>query len=104
MAYSRKLENKTVARMIRIYCHDVHGLPRNHPCPECLELQKYAEGRIEKCKFGEDKPVCSKCPVHCYKPAMRERIREVMKYSGPRMLWNSPVLAIRHLYRAFFHK
>lgn len=102
MAYSRKLENKTVAQMIGIYCRDVHGSPRNQLCPECQELQKYAEGSIEKCKFGEDKPVCSKCPVHCYKPAMREKIRSVMKHSGPRMLWKSPFLALRHLYREFF--
>ena len=28
---------------------------------------------------------------------MRERVREVMRYSGPRMLWRHPVLAAAHL-------
>ena len=35
--------------------------------------------------------------VHCYQPQMREQIRQVMRYSGPRMLLYHPVLAIWHL-------
>lgn len=58
----------------------------------------YAHQRLERCKFGEDKPSCTRCPVHCYKPAMREQIRQVMRYSGPRMLLHDPIMAIRHLW------
>jgi hypothetical protein len=31
---------------------------------------------------------------------MRARIREVMRYSGPRMLMVSPAAAVRHLIRS----
>lgn len=45
----------------------------------------------------ETKTFCSNCRVHCYKPAMREKIRQVMRFSGPRMLFYHPMLAIRHV-------
>jgi hypothetical protein len=32
---------------------------------------------------------------------MRARIQEVMRYSGPRMLFRSPLLAIIHLFKSF---
>lgn len=35
--------------------------------------------------------------VHCYKPEMREKIREVMRFSGPRMIFHHPYLAIKHV-------
>jgi hypothetical protein len=89
-------EVKTLTAMLRIYCRGRHGGGREL-CGECRELQVYAEGKLEKCRFGDRKPKCSQCPVHCYKPAMRERIREVMQYAGPRMMTRHPVLAVRHI-------
>jgi len=40
--------------------------------------------------------VCSLCPVHCYSQTNRERIRTVMGYAGPRMLWRHPWLTLLH--------
>jgi hypothetical protein len=90
-------ERKTIAAMIAIYCRDHHDGGRSGLCPECAALHAYAEQRLDKCPFGETKPTCVKCPIHCYKPACREQVREVMRYAGPRMLVRHPVLAIRHL-------
>ena len=90
-----KREGDTVAVMIEIYCHRHHS--RTETCEECAELLQYALQRLEKCPFGEGKPTCAKCPVHCYKPAMRQKIRLVMRYSGPRMLLRHPLMALRHL-------
>lgn len=89
-------EWKTIQAMIRIYCRSLHG-NRAALCVECEELRLYAERRLEKCPFADEKPTCVKCPVHCYEAAMRERVRQVMRYSGPRMLLRHPILAIRHL-------
>jgi len=102
MAFSRSLESQTVNKMIQIYCQAMHGSKKNQLCSECQELSDYAAERINKCPFKDKKPVCSVCPVHCYKPAMRDRIRQVMGYSGPKMIYKSPVLAIRYLYRKKF--
>jgi hypothetical protein len=88
-------ENRTVSLMIAFYCRHRH---RNRSlCPGCRELLEYARVRLEKCPFQEGKTTCARCPVHCYRPEMRARIREVMRFSGPRMIYRHPVLAVRHL-------
>ena len=89
-------ERKTIEAMIGIYCRDHHGT-RGDLCRECGGLLDYANLRLEKCPFQEGKTVCAKCPIHCYKPEMRERVRGVMRYSGPRMTFRHPVLALFHL-------
>lgn len=88
-------EFKTVSAMIEIYCkknHHTHSL-----CPECQTLMDYAEVRLDRCPYGENKPTCNTCPIHCYKPEPKEQMRLVMRFSGPRMLLKHPILAIRHL-------
>lgn len=89
-------EHKTVAAMMAIYCRDKHG-SKGELCVECRELLAYAEIRLDRCPYGQDKPTCNKCPIHCYKPEQKEMMREVMRYSGPRMLMPHPILSIRHL-------
>ena len=102
-------EERTIAAMIAMYCRDHHGEARAGAgdgrdedageglCHDCAELLAYARVRLDKCRYGVDKPTCAKCPTHCYKPVMRERVREVMRYSGPRMIKHHPVLAVAHL-------
>ena len=87
-------EWKTVQVMIRLACQNLHGGGKTL-CAGCEELRSYAERRLEKCPFAEEKPTCVKCPVHCYEAAMRERVRQVMRYAGPRMLLRHPILALR---------
>ena len=89
-------EDKTITAMIRLYCHDHHGT-QEALCEECTGLLAYARLRLEKCPYQAEKPTCAHCPIHCYRPDMRERVREVMRYAGPRMLLHHPVLALRHL-------
>lgn len=93
-------EKKTVGLMIRLYCR--HFEKNECFCPDCVELLKYAELRLDKCKFGEEKPTCKMCPIHCYKPDMRERMRKVMKWAGPRMILYHPFEAIKHVIRELF--
>jgi hypothetical protein len=90
-------EHATMAAMVRIYCHDMHGHSRSKLCPDCEQLLSYAAQRLSRCVYGEAKPTCVKCPIHCYSAVMRERARAVMRHAGPAMLWHHPILAIRHL-------
>jgi hypothetical protein len=92
----RKREARTLEAMALIFCRGTHGTSGSL-CPECTELLEYALARLDKCRFKEEKPVCGQCPVHCYKPAMRERIRQVMRYAGPRLMFRRPGLALLHL-------
>lgn len=92
----REREKRVVSQMIALYCrkhHHTHG----KLCDECAALDAYARQRSDQCPFMETKTFCSNCKVHCYKPEMREKIRKVMRFSGPRMLFHHPVMALRHV-------
>jgi hypothetical protein len=88
-------ESKTVAVMITLYCRDHH--PGGILCAECKNLTEYAVERLKHCPFQEGKTTCAKCQVHCYRSDMHARIREVMVYSGPRMILKHPSMAIYHM-------
>lgn len=89
-------ERRTLDVMIRLYCRGRHGTVSGL-CPDCAALRDYAHLRLEKCRFQEGKTTCARCPVHCYRPEMREKVREVMRYAGPRMPARHPLLALYHL-------
>lgn len=89
-------ERQTIEKMIYIYCRGNHGIGKQL-CTECHELLSYAMQRIDKCPFQSDKPTCVKCTIHCYKTKMREQVRQIMRYSGPRMIIFHPILALQHL-------
>lgn len=88
-------EKVTVEKMVMLYCRQQHNDPI--PCVECKNLIDYSHVKLDMCTFGDLKPACSKCSVHCYKPGMRKIIREVMRYSGPRMIYNHPFIAVKYL-------
>ncbi len=96
----RQKEQYVVEEMIRLYCRKHHQKESGEAkelCPACRALLEYARQRSQKCPFMEEKTFCANCRVHCYKPEMREEIRKVMRYAGPRMLLYHPLLAIWHL-------
>ncbi|SRR5574344_907720 len=89
-------DKEVVAFMIRLYCHKKEG--NMDLCDSCKELLRYSEIRLEHCRFGDKKPSCKSCKVHCYRSDMRERMKQVMRFSGPRMLLYAPVLAFNHFF------
>lgn len=97
-------EKKLIPVMIRRYCHGKHGTKGKGVCAECKELTEYALFRISKCPFKANKKFCSFCKIHCYKSDMREKIKSVMKYSGPRMLPSHPIFAISHFVQMVQYK
>lgn len=98
--------------MVERYCKDHHlakGIEKQTSgnqawtssltlCHECSELLEYAEVRLDRCPYGDQKPACNTCPIHCYKPEPKLAMKGVMRYAGPRMLIGHPLLAIRHLW------
>ena len=82
-------EKELLALMISIYENDHQQ--------DLSKLKEYAFKRIDCCPRKEEKTFCSSCPIHCYQKIYREQIKEVMKYSGKRMLFKHPVITIKHL-------
>jgi len=104
-------EKELIPVMIQMYCRGNHKekrkelqLKRSETCPECTELTEYALFRLSKCPFKINKKFCSFCKIHCYKPDMRQKIKDVMKYSGPRMLPSHPIFAISHVVQMIQYK
>ena len=90
-------EKKTITLMINIYCKKKHK-HKDGLCDECQELLKYAHKRLDFCKCGEEKSFCSKCPIHCYKKDMKAKVKDVMKFSGPRLIIYSPIQFFKHIF------
>ena len=106
-----KKEKRFIPIMIKKYCKGWHkkqrkeqGIRHSDVCKECQELTEYALFRLDKCPFKENKSFCSFCKIHCYKPEMRDKIKEVMRYSGPRMLATHPIFAISHVIQVLKYK
>jgi len=90
-------EKETVEKMIRLYCAKKHKSRNNKLCNECAAINEYAAQRLIHCPFGDQKMACADCKVHCYKPEMRNKIRQIMRFSGPRMLIYYPLDFLRHI-------
>ena len=88
-------EKLTIRKMVKLYCR--HHLKTDGIPDEYQHLMDYACRRLDHCHFGEHKKACKNCPIHCYAPKERERIRAVMRWAGPRMIVYSPIDAIKHL-------
>lgn len=89
-------EKQTVRQMIEIYCR--HHLHQDTMPEEYQQLANYAWQRLDHCQFGENKPLCKVCPIHCYAPKEREAIRRVMRWTGPRMMIYAPKASLIHAF------
>ena len=94
----RARELTVIEAMVRMYCRGHAHADRTPLCPDCAALFEYATRRLERCVFGDAKPTCANCTVHCYSAEMRERIRVVMRWAGPRMTLRHPILALYHVF------
>jgi predicted amidophosphoribosyltransferase len=83
--HKQEKDIKILVTFIGAYCRGKHKSAKGVLCPECAELLRYARTRREKCPL-DPKPACKHCPTHCYAKAPLAKIREVMEYSGKRLL------------------
>jgi hypothetical protein len=90
-------EKKIIKLMVEIYCKNKHNSD-SKLCEQCSQILHYASQRLDCCKFGNAKGTCRKCKIHCYTPDMKERIKEIMRFSGPRIIFYNPLAVIKHLF------
>lgn len=82
--------------MIETYSKGVYKMPLEDN-QEMKDLLTYCYLRLSKCPFKDNKKFCSHCKIHCYQKEYREKIKKVMRYSGPRLLFTHPILLIKHV-------
>ena len=90
-------EKKTITYMIDLYCK-AHHKTNGDLCVDCQQFKEYAHLRLDKCPFQDKKSICGKCNIQCYKPDMKKQARQIMSYSGPRLLLHHPGLALHHIW------
>lgn len=95
---SIQYEVTTIEKMVNIYCHKKHGSNKGELCINCNEVFLYAQARLMKCPYGDKKGACADCKIHCYNKKMREQMRLVMRFSGPRMIIYHPKDFLRHIF------
>lgn len=91
-------EKRIIELMIKLYCTHKHNKNKNMLCETCKATLVYAHKRLSLCPFKQEKKTCRLCPTHCYKPEMRQRIKEIMRYAGPKMLFYHPLITLAHLW------
>ena len=99
-----KSEAHVMRVMVEDFCHYHHGTNGRLLCPKCKEFLDYSLKRLACCPYGENKPVCGDCKIHCYKPAERETARRIMRWSGPRLIFTHPMMAVGHVVDKIVHK
>lgn len=93
---------QVLARFIELYCrahHDRETTGRvaideilcqvkgigGTLCPDCAELLEHGIKKRALCPL-DPKPACKNCHIHCYSKEYRQKIREIMAFSGKRMI------------------
>ena len=94
--YKRAKERAIVQTMIEVYCKN-KCKAKEIPCEKCKDLIQYSKTRIDKCPYMETKSFCSSCKTHCYDMKYRGKIKEVMRFSGPRMILYHPIITLKHM-------
>ncbi len=105
---------RVLASFIRLFCHARHDRKnvgeRNIPeivrpgrrpeetiCPDCAALLEHGMQKRSLCPL-EPKPSCKSCHIHCYTPEYRLKIREIMAYSGRRMIMQGRIDYLWHYF------
>ena len=73
--------SRLLREFVGLYCRRKHARPAAELCDDCRDLLEYALERLRQCPM-DPKPTCRSCPVHCYRGEYRDKIRQVMKFSG----------------------
>jgi len=105
---------RTLMKFVGIYCRENHdgtkspfifklfdikeiGNKEIPLCSDCTRLLTYGLTMRLKCPH-DPKPMCKKCETQCYKGEYKEKIREIMKFSGIYMIKHGRVDMLYHYF------
>ena len=110
---AQRRDFKVLVDFIRVYCESRHGGEADAPlpeelgetfgkevrlCPGCRALLDYALLKRRNCPL-DPKPSCKNCRIHCYSKEYRAMIREIMAFSGRKMVMRG---RLDYLWHYFF--
>ena len=99
----KEIEKRILHKMIKLYCNKHHNT-QSQLCPNCSDIYFYSLKQIDRCPHAENKPTCNQCETNCYVEDIRIKIKKIMKWSGPRILFYHPIYAIRYIINKNIYK
>ena len=69
-------QKRIVRNMISLYSRHKTGTYKLNGSYK--ELAEYCERRLDHCYWGNKKPSCKNCSIHCYNKAKREEIKKII--------------------------
>lgn len=101
---------RLIGKFVEVYCAAKHGSAPHAPaalpaglgactlCPDCAAFLEYAISKRLNCPLEAEKPSCKRCRIHCYDKPRREKIREIMSYSGRKLMMSGRLDYIWHYF------
>ena len=91
-------DRRTLEAIGRIYCSAHHDDAKDEAglCPSCRETVAATLARTEACPYDHEGN-CQDCDIHCQRGEAQARIREIMRYSAPRMAVRHPLMTAEYL-------
>ena len=108
----RENEKRVMFYMINLYCKHHHKdyqkiccktFGSKPLCKECEEIYNYSIERTDNCKFIKTKTFCSACQKQCYKRNIKNKVKQIMSFSGKIMLIYHPIIALSHVFVMMRH-
>lgn len=94
----QKKDIRLIGKFVEVYCKGKHGaverstftLPagmgERRLCAECAAFMEYSVSKRLRCPLEAEKPTCKHCRIHCYATEQRQKVREIMSWSGRRLM------------------
>lgn len=106
----QKKDIRLIGKFVEVYCSGKHemverntfmlpaGLGQRMVCSECATFMEYAVSKRLKCPLEAEKPSCKHCRIHCYGKEQREKVRQIMAYSGRRLMMRGRLDYVWHYF------
>ena len=106
----QKKDISLIGKFVEVYCAGKHrdaecstvalpaGLGERILCPECASFLEYAITKRLRCPLEAEKPTCKHCRIHCYDKPRREKVRQIMSYSGRKLMMMGRVDYLWHYF------
>ncbi len=110
LSKQQKKDIRLIGKFVEVYCSGKHGTLERQPfklpaglgerrvCSECAAFMEYAVTKRIKCPLEAEKPSCKHCRIHCYGRVQREKVREIMSYSGRKLMMQGRLDYVWHYF------
>ena len=86
-----------------IYCRAHHAECAQDAaglCPECREVVETTLAKAQTCPYGHSGN-CQDCDTQCQRGTSKQRVKAMMRYAAPRMVYRHPLMTLSYVSKKF---